>query len=147
MWFHQQLQLLPVPYSSWHVGKRRWRKGPNQRAEKNSHQCEADFVPAAEAETENIKCQKEVYPLKLSSPILHNKEIWLVQIRGGWTSQVSVAYLSEPLHPSLTISITRMMQVPWLKQRGTLPEYLSLTALCLSRSQRAIRKPDSLLSI
>lgn len=82
-------------------------------------------MPAAEA-AENIKCQKEAYPLKLCSPILHNKEIWLVQIRGGWTSQLSVAYLSEPLHPSLGISFPRMIQVPWLEYCGTLPEHLSV---------------------
>lgn len=127
-----------------HGGKGGEEKGLTKE-QKSGHRCEADFVPAAEAEAENIKCQKEVYPRKVSSPILHNKEIWQVQIRGGWTSQVSVAYLSEALHPSLNISIPRMMQVPWLKQRATLPEYLSPTVLCLSHPLRAITKPDSVL--
>lgn len=138
-----QLQPLPVSYSSWHMGEKGGEEKGLTKEQKSGDWCEADFVPAAEAE--NIKCQKEVYPLKLSSPILHNKEIWQVQIRSGWTSQVSVAYLSEALHPSLNISIPRMMQVPWLKQRATLPEYLSPTVLCLSHPQRATTKPDSVL--
>lgn len=143
IWFRQQ--LLPGSYSSWYVGEKGGEEKGLTKEQKSGHGCEANFMPAAETEAENIECQMEVYPPKLSSPILHNKEIWLVQIRGGWTSQASVAYLSEALHPSLNISIPRMMQVPWLKQCGTLPEYLSTTVLYPSHSQRAITKPDSVL--
>lgn len=42
-----------------------------------------------------------------------------------WTSQLSVAYLSEALHPSLGSSFPRRIQVPWLKYCGTLPEHCS----------------------
>ena len=93
---HQQLQPLLVPYSSWYGGKKRGEeKGLSKEQKKwswhpacppvplSGHRCEDDFVPVAEAEAENIECQKEVYPHKLSSPFLHNKEIWLVQIRAG----------------------------------------------------------------
>lgn len=80
--------LFPAAADLW--GKRGKDKGPSKKQKKGlvilpvplcGHQCEADFVPVAEAEAENIKCQKEVYPHKLSRLILHNKEIWLVQIR------------------------------------------------------------------
>lgn len=124
--------------------KRRWGKGPDQRAEKWTVVW-SWFCTYSWSRSRQYQMSEGSLSPQASSPILHNKEIWPFQIRGGRTSQVSVAYLSEALHPSLNISIPRMMQVPWLEKRGTLPEYLSPTVLYLSHPQRAITKPHSVL--
>lgn len=117
--------------------KKRWRKGPKKIAEKMELAC--CLSPSALEWTqvwgqfcacgwsrsrEYWMSEGSLSPQAFHSPFLHNKEIWLVQIRAGEASQFSVAYLSLIHHPSLNISIPGVMQFPCLKPCGPLPEYL-----------------------